>query len=65
MQKVSSYKDLRVWQQAIDLVPAVYKLVRAERLGYVTRKDLEVIEAQMTELRMPLQGLINRLQSKL
>jgi four helix bundle protein len=122
MQKINNYRDLRIWQQAINLAPAVYELLKkfpkeenyalagqirraavsvpaniaegqarqhtkeflqhlciakgsiaeldtllivAEKLGYLKRQDLEEVEAKMIDLRMPLQGLINRLQSKL
>ena len=119
---VRSYRDLKVWQRAMDLVPAVYKVVQrlpkeeryelgsqlrravvsvpaniaegharqstkeylhhltiargslaeletlllvAERLSYLRPEKLRSLESTIRDLRMPLQGLINSLASKL
>jgi len=115
------YSELRVWQKAIDLVPAIYAVVKqlpteerfemgsqlrraavsvpaniaegqarqhpkeflqglyiargslaeletllivAERLQYLSPERLAELKGAITEVRMPLQGLINRLQSR-
>ncbi|MCU0294249.1 MAG: four helix bundle protein, partial [Thermoanaerobaculaceae bacterium] len=116
--KVRSFRDLRVWQRAMELVPRVYELLKklpreerfalvdqirraavsipsniaqgharrhtkeflqhlsiargslaelltlllvAERLGYLPKREVEQIEQQISDVRMPLSGLINRL----
>ena len=118
-EKVQDYRDLKVWQRAMDLVPLTYRLVRnlprheqfsltdqirrsavsvpaniaegqarkhtreflqhlsiargslaelhtlmlvAERLQYLTHEELTTIEQAIIDVRMPLSGLINRLQ---
>jgi len=120
-EAVKSFRDLRVWQAAMELVPAVYKLVRllpreerfaladqmrraaisipsniaegharrytkeylrhlsiakgslaelhtllllAERLGYLSTPNTSVLEQTIQDLRMPLAGLISRLEAK-
>lgn len=118
-EKVKDYRDLKVWQRAMDLVPVAYRLARslprheqfsladqirrsavsvpanvaegqarthtreflqhlsiargslaelhtlmlvAERLQYLTRAELDTIEQVIVDVRMPLSGLISRLQ---
>ncbi len=118
-EKVQDYRDLKVWQRAMELVPLTYHLVRslprheqfsladqirrsavsvpaniaegqarkhtreflqhlsiargslaelhtlmlvAERLQYLTHEELTTIEQAIIDVRMPLSGLINRLQ---
>ena len=118
-EKVKDYRDLKVWQRAMDLVPVAYRLARslprheqfsladqirrsavsvpanvaegqarkhtreflqhlsiargslaelhtlmlvAERLQYLTREELDTIEQVIVDVRMPLSGLMNRLQ---
>jgi len=113
------YRDLKVWQQAIELVPKVYEVVRvlpseeryelasqirravvsvpaniaegqarqhpkeflqglyiargslaevetllivAMRLGYLSEDKLEEVQQAIADVRMPLQGLVNRIQ---
>ncbi len=120
-EKVQDYRELKVWQRAMDLVPMAYRLVRslprheqfsladqirrsavsvpaniaegqarkhtreflqylsiargslaelhtlmlvAERLQYLTCKDLNTVEQAIIDVRMPLSGLINRLQER-
>jgi four helix bundle protein len=115
------YRDLRVWQQAVELVPKVYELLKAfpkhetygladqirraavsvpaniaeaqarhspkeflhglyiargslaeletllivaSRLGYIGQDSLSLLEAAITEVRMPLQGLVNNLHTR-
>jgi four helix bundle protein len=119
MDRREGYRDLKVWSQAIELVPEIYRLVRklpreetyvladqirraaisipaniaegqarqhakefvqhlwiakgslaeldtlliiAEKLGYFTVQDLEGVATRLRDIRMPLQGLINRLR---
>jgi four helix bundle protein len=119
MGDVKSYRDLRVWQQGIQIVKEVYRLVKklpkeetyalsdqlrraavsipaniaegqakqhtrdycrhlpiakgsldevdtlfviAGELGYVQQDEITHMESKLRDLRMPLQGLINRLQ---
>lgn len=120
MERAKGYQDLKVWQQAIALVPKVYELLKrlpkeetyaladqirravvsipaniaegqarqhakeflqhlaiakgslaeldtllivAQLLGYLTTAELDAIQPAMQDVRMPLQGLINRLQA--
>ena len=119
---VQSYRDLKVWQQAIDLVPEVYRLLKefpkeenyaladqirravvsipaniaegqarqhtkeflqhlsisrgslaeldtlfivAGKLGYVSVPEIAAIQANVSEIRMMIHGLMKSLQSKL
>ncbi len=118
--KLKDYRDLKVWQKAMDLVPMAYRMTRslpkheqyaladqirrsvvsvpaniaegqarrhtrefvqhlsiargslaelhtlllvAERLQYLKREELATIEEAIVDVRMPLSGLINRLQN--
>jgi four helix bundle protein len=120
--RVNSFRDLKAWQRAMDLVPEIYRLTRqlpveekyvlgdqirraavsipaniaegharqhtrefvqhlsiarsslaelqtllviAQRLGYLIEVNLEIVEKTITEVRMILFGLMNRLQEKL
>lgn len=119
MGDVKSYRDLRVWQQGIQIVKEVYRLVKklpkeetyalsdqlrraavsipaniaegqakqhtrdyrrhltiakgslaevdtlfviAGELGYIQQDEITRMESKLRDLRMPLQGLINRLE---
>ena len=119
-EKVKDYRDLKVWQQAMNLVSVAYRLVQrlpkqeqfaladqirravvsvpaniaegqarqhtreflqhlaiargslaelhtlflvAERLQYLEREELERFETAVLDVRMPLSGLIKRLQT--
>lgn len=119
MGDVKSYRDLRVWQQGIQIVKEVYRLVKklpkeetyalsdqlrraavsipaniaegqakqhtrdyrrhltiakgslaevdtlfviAGELGYIQQDEIARMESKLRDLRMPLQGLINRLE---
>lgn len=122
MGDVRSYRDLRVWQNGIELVKVVYQIVKkfpreetyglsdqlrraavsvpaniaegqakqhtkdyrrhltmakgslaevdtliviAGELGYVNAQEHATIESMIREIRMPLQGLINRLEQEI
>jgi four helix bundle protein len=119
---VRSFQDLRIWQQAMDLVPRAYRLVGglpvekryaladqirraavsvpaniaeghaqqhtkqfirhlsiargslaelqtllklSERLGYSSHEEVASLEEAITDLAMPLSGLIARLRTKI
>ena len=121
-ERLKSYRELRVWRKAMDLVPLVYEQVKrlpkhetyalgdqlrravvsipaniaegharqhtrefiqhlsiargslaevdtllelAERLDYLEPRSLSEIRQAIVDLRMPLQGLVNKLQAKL
>ncbi|RLE33480.1 MAG: four helix bundle protein [Acidobacteria bacterium] len=121
-EPVKSYRELRIWQKAMDLVPKVYEQVKklpkeetyalgdqirrsavsipaniaegharqhtkefiqhlsiakgslaeldtllelGQRLGYLNQLGLSEINRAIVDLRMPLQGLINKLRAKL
>jgi four helix bundle protein len=120
-ETVKSFRDLRVWQTAMEIVPAVYRLVRplpqeerfalgdqirraavsipsniaegharrytkeylqhlsiargslaelhtllllAEKLGYLQPQQVNPVENALQDLRMPLAGLMARLEEK-
>jgi four helix bundle protein len=120
IEKVKDYRDLKVWQHAMDLVSVAYRLAQrlpkqeqfaladqirravvsipaniaegqarqhtreflqhlaiargslaelhtlflvAERLQYLAREELEKLETAVLDVRMPLSGLIKRLQT--
>ncbi len=120
-ETVKSFRDLRVWQTAMNLVPVVYQLVKllpreerfaladqlrraaisipaniaegharrytkeylqhlsiargslaelhtllllAEKLGYLSSQQVNPLEQALQDLRMPLAGLMTRLEEK-
>jgi four helix bundle protein len=119
--QVKSFRDLRIWQRAMDLVPEIYSfaqrlpgherfgladqmrraavsipaniaeghsrrytkefihhlsiargslaelhtlLLLAEKLQYLARGEVEQVEHQLLDLRMPLYALITRLEAR-
>jgi four helix bundle protein len=119
--QVKSFRDLRIWQRAMDLVPEIYGLAQrlpgherfgladqmrraavsipaniaeghsrrytkefihhlsiargslaelhtllllAEKLQYLARGEVEQVEHQLLDLRMPLYALITRLEAR-
>ncbi len=58
MSKIKSYKDLLIWQKAIDLD---IQINVANKLGYLRENSQISISNEILELRKMIFGLIKRL----
>lgn len=58
MSKIKSYKDLLIWQKAIDLD---IQINIANKLGYLRESSQISISNEILELRKMIFGLIKRL----